>query len=538
MASFNDKYWASSAGLKEATLEDSLVKLSSEYQVKTTYTPSQSSSAWGTSNEGLGTNTPGTTAQFVITDVPLMLTEGSYLRLDVNYYMTNASTSSVAFTKGTGVPYPVWYPRNSADLIQTSNVLINTASYQNQNHTGIHSDILSAWESMDYYKSTIDEHQRIYTPADLGIAANGNYVVTPGQAVAPWVHLEKNDFIHIFNKATTIAASQTAAQAKAAGQMFTKSFIIPARFVNDVFSAPMLNIYTTANPLLTVFVNWVDQLKQMLTIKINTNLTWEPYFTGLAFYTKTIINFQQNLSASKALRRFNLNGTYVLPYFQWYTMTNGEEAVNLKGGQSRTITLLEYSQLYNVISAAVVIRTTGASPTQMPDYFLTGVNDGDNFNPTNFSNGLYALPDNIKVSNFNILVTANNTQLMLKSNMDETDIVEQNSYSTGYMMDEDNGMNYIKISKYSLRDGYAVLLFNLSDIFNDYYHSGLMVTPSSTLKVQFTLSNTNAATDTNTVGVQVLGFVFSKMFFTCSPDGITDKQQLNPEVEADRLADE
>lgn len=588
MSNFNDQYWASSSGLNEATLKNALQKLSAEYQVKTSYTTNNIPNP---SQPLQNINT----LSFTILDCPLILTDGSYMRIDVDYYLgtvknalirgdgQDAKNIAVADANNTytilpnqGILHPMNYPRSSSNLIQRSSMQINNYTYSNENYTGVHSDLSYLYQSMDYYKSTFGQHWNIYNENETGYGS----VLTNSDAIpAPFIHLEEKDFIWInktgqnitIDKDTWVPTQLSDVQSPGASAVkFTKTFIIPYKYINDVFTTPMLNVYSTNNPILTLTVSFVDKLKEMLTIPIKYEITQdnittelvyyaEPYITNVSCYTKTIINYVDNKSAAKALSRFRIDNNYILPYYSWRTMTTAFDTITLKPQSSQTYSPTDTAMIYNIISLGMVIKQSMNNKVGSTNYRsdvvakqvfggTVGQADGTvgntnetNYLATQFDNGYYPLDTSvIEISDFNVKITANNIQLILKPNIDKIDMIQQNTYATGYLMDEDNGLNYGKISLYQFENGNAFILFNFADIFNTFYKSGIMISPSSTLKVQCTFKNKSpipAVPNNDFITLNINTFTFYKQYYTCDDSGITGLEQLNVAVEAARLED-
>lgn len=577
MSNFNDQYWASSSGLNEATLKNALQKLSADYQVKTAYTSMHLQSPLQNLN----------TASFTILDCPLILTDGSYMRIDVDYYLGvaenpvvnpggDANNIAIADAQNTytipkeqGILHPMNYPRSSSNLIQRSSMQINNYTYSNENFTGVHSDLAYLYQSMDYYKSTFGQHWNIYNEDQTGY---GSVLTKSGITPAPYVHLEEKDFVWInktdsdlvINKGSVVpkTSEQVNGVDKNLANKITKTFIIPYKFINDVFSTPLINVYSTNNPILTLTVTFADKIKEMLTIPIkytvvaqdgtNYNLVYyaEPWITNIACYTKTIVNYVDNKSAAKALSRFKIDNNYVLPFYQWRTLTSGYDTMTLPKGATKTYAPTDTAMIYNIITMGMVIKQSvidkNASTKYRSDYVTqqvfggtAGVKGGTIGNAdtktyiaTQFDNGYYPLDTQaINIHDFNVKITANNIQLILKPNIDKIDIIQQNTYATGYLFDEDNGLNYGKISLYQFENGNAFILFNFADIFNTFYKSGIMISPASTLKVECSFTN-NSASD---VTLNINTFTFYKQYYTCDDSGLTGLEQLNTAVEVARL---
>lgn len=567
MSNFNDQYAFSSSGLNEATLKNALVKLSPEYQVKTSYVnanipvPLQNLNLYS----------------FNIVDCPLIISDGSYLRMDVDYYLGTAkilqsdgstpvadSENTYTIAPGEGILYPMNYPRSSSNLIQRSSMQINSMTYNNENDTGVHSDISYLYQSMDYFKSTFNQHWNVYTPTELGgpsVLLSQNKAINANSSILPYIHLEEKDYLWINKTGSPITIDTTYTVPTNGSDIpnlskpfkITKTFIIPYKYINDVFTTPMINVYSTNNPILTLTVAFVDKLRDMLTIPIVYQTTGAnkykgvyyamPWITHMGCYTKTIINYVDNKSAAKALSRFKIDNTYVLPYYSWRLMTNGYQNKTLGPETSWTYSPTDTAMIYNVISLGMVIKQqiTGLSNDIMNQYRSDNTGDANTkYIATEYDNGFYPVLNMVDISNFNILITANNIQLNLKGNIDKVDIIQQNTYATGYFWDEDNGLNYGKISLYQFENGQAFILFNFADIFNTFYKSGLMISPSSTLKLQCTFKNTKpragqVASDSVTLDVRT--YLFYKQYYTCDEAGITGQEQLNMAVEAERLQD-
>lgn len=585
MSNFNDQYAFSSSGLNEATLQNALKKLSAEYQVKTAYT--RANLPVPLSNINM--------QQFQILDCPLIITDGSYLRIDVDYYLgvnpnvktgtagtaVPASNNTYTIANGEGILHPMNYPRSGSNLIQRSSMQINNYTYSNENDTGVHSDISYLYQSMDYFKSTFNQHWNIYTPNELG----GPSILLSQNEENPqhYIHLEEKDYLWInktgedwvINTDAWVPGDGTAImQGLPQGKKefkITKTFIIPYKYLNSVFTSPMINVYSTNNPILTLTISFVDQLKEMLTVPIvytvqsgdttsvPKNIVYyaTPWIRDMACYTKTIINYVDNKSAAKALSRFKIDNTYVLPIYTWRMITDGYRSTTIPPEQSWTYSPTDTAMVYNIISMGMVVKQAlssgGVNTTNYRSDYADGItynangtnvegNEADNtYLATRYSNGYYPLLQMIDMSDFNVMLTANNIQLNLKPNIDKIDTIQQNTYATGYFWDEDNGMNYGKISLYQFDNGHAFILFNFADIFNTFYKSGLMISPSSTLKVKVTFTNKNKrnaadpADSSKSITLDVRTYAFYKQYFTIDDSGLTGLEQLNMAVEAERM---
>lgn len=570
MSNFNDQYWASSSGLNEATLKNALQKLSADYQVKTAYTSMNLQQPLQNLN----------TASFTILDCPLILTDGSYMRIDVDYYLGVAenpivnngnagdpniniadANNNYTIFKEQGILHPMNYPRSSSNLIQRSSMQINNYTYSNENFTGVHSDLAYLYQSMDYYKSTFGQHWNIYNEDQTGY---DSVLTKSGITPAPYVHLEEKDFVWINKTNSDLVINSGSVVPKTSAEVqnadknlpnkITKTFIIPYKFINDVFSTPLINVYSTNNPILTLTVTFADKIKDMLTIPIKYTVTQndanydivyyaQPWITNVACYTKTIVNYVDNKSAAKALSRFKIDNNYVLPFYQWRTLTSGYDTITIAPNSTKTYAPTDTAMIYNIITMGMVIKQSmidkNASTKYRSDYVskqvinnVVGNADTTNYIATQFDNGYYPLDTQaIDIHDFNVKITANNIQLILKPNIDKIDIIQQNTYATGYLFDEDNGLNYGKISLYQFENGNAFILFNFADIFNTFYKSGIMISPASTLKVECSFTNKSASN----VTLNINTFTFYKQYYTCDDSGLTGLEQLNTAVEVARL---